>query len=110
MFKAHVEKPWNRDEVEIYLMEKNHRSSGVTYFAVKDGNLMGTTVTEGAPLEEPLLRLPLEAVEALASALCNVLPPTQATSIHLEDSIKTRDRLLVILEGLCWPRGEVGKP
>lgn len=110
MFKAHVNKPWNVDYFEVYLSEKNFRGGGRTDFKVVNGELVGETVMEGAALAAPLLRLPLDAVQALASALCETLPPDQAVVNHLKDAVNTRDRLLTIVEGLCWPKGDKVMP
>ncbi len=98
MFKAHIEKRWETDEVSIYLVERSHISSGQTYFKATESGVVGTTVSAGAAILEPLMRLPLEAVEALALALSSSLPPSQAVSLHLKDATEVRDRVLSLLE------------
>ncbi len=101
MFKAHIEKDWRTSEVSVYLVDRDVVKGAQTYFQVKDGELWGTTITAGAEIPGPLMRLPLEAVEALGQALANVLPPSAATQVHLTDAIEVRNRLLAVVENMC---------
>jgi hypothetical protein len=91
--KCRLEQNWVNHTVKIWLYEEG--GDGV-YQHDLDGS--HTRIPNGASLPEPTLELREDALQVLVAEASGILPPSDATTVHLRDAITVRDRLLTLVE------------
>lgn len=98
--KAHVERDWIRQSVNVWLFEAWPASSGRGK-VVRLGDGARDVTLEDVPdgaLPAPTFSLSDDAFEALIAAGVDYAPPSSAQAAHLQDALTVRDRLLTLVE------------
>lgn len=89
--------PWV-DRVLVYLLRNQHAAFVNALIGDQITGSIGWREYHEAGTPVPLLSLRPEEARALAEALHDYLPPTEATVAHLADARVVRDRLLALVE------------
>lgn len=91
--KARVEKDWLTDSMKVTFFD--HTPSGTVVYDLPSGT--ATILKDGEEAPEPL-RFPRDSLAALVAEASGILPPSAATTAHLQDAVAVRDRLLTLVE------------
>lgn len=99
--RARVERNWMNRTVKIWLYS-DASNGGVTIHEVVEGG-GGSTFRDvrlepGVADAAPSIELREDMLEAHLTAAAGVLPASDATTAHLNDTITVRDRLLALVE------------
>jgi hypothetical protein len=91
-----VERDWPRQRVNIYLMTADNRA--VVYGVPEERAARRFVPTQPGEEMPAFLSLSEEEWDQLASAMSEAPPPGPAVERHLQDAVKTRDRLFDLVE------------
>lgn len=91
--KVRLEQNWMNHGVKVWFYEPTPQ--GTLIFDVVAGT---HKLLKDGEKEPPPLELPEVALQALAAEAAGILPVSDATSAHLADAVKVRDRLLTLVE------------
>lgn len=93
--KVYLEHDWSRRATKVWIVEgTNDRRLLVSR---GQDEWESVAIQQGKVLPEPSIVFPDGVLEALVREASNVLPATDATTRHLDDAIKVRDRLLAVI-------------
>jgi hypothetical protein len=95
--KVHIERRWELNAVDIYLVEASADMTGRIMQIVGPDAWQWQDVAPGEK-PAPSFSLPLQAFELIVAGAGDFLPPSAATDAALKDTREVRDRLLALIE------------